>query len=104
MGKRDVQYVETKAQRYRALSKRKDDKEQLLVLGASYDAVKRTYAESFFDLLDDEERELTQTIVIQKFIGSPDRGTWEDQDNLPIPTRDFVLPIKPKSEVEALKA
>jgi hypothetical protein len=101
MGK--IQFVETKAQRWRALSKRKDDKEQLLILGSSYNAVKETYSESFFDLLDDEERELAQTIVIQKFIGSPDRGAWEDQGSLPIPTRDFVLPIKPKSEVEALK-
>jgi hypothetical protein len=104
MSKRNLQYLETRAQRWRALSKRKDGKEQLLILGSSYEQVKKTYPEPFFDLLDDEERGLVREIAIQKFIGSPDRGTWTDQSTLPIPKKDFTLPIKAKSEIDAMKA
>ena len=103
MSKREVQFVETKAQRWRALSKRTDGKEQLLILGNSYEAVKKTYHDPFFELLDDEERGLCREIAIQRFVGSSDRGTWQDSGVLPIPKKDFTLSIATKSEVDAMK-
>lgn len=78
--------TESKAQGWRAMAKFEDGREALLLIGRSSTQVRQGYVESFHDLLDDEERELTISISLQRWHGAPDAGTWEHQTTLKVPT------------------
>lgn len=97
--------TEARAQRWRALLLNKDQTETLLILGSSYDQVKETYDEPYYDLLEEDERARIHEIIIQKWVGAPDRGTWVTQGVLPTPEKtSFVLPIRTKAEYELERA
>lgn len=86
--------VEAKPQRWRALAAYKDNKEGLLILGSSSGQVRETYDEPYFELLEEDERQNIHEILLQKFVGAPDRGQWVTQGVLPSPQKECALPIK----------
>jgi hypothetical protein len=77
--------TESKAQGWRAMARFEDGREALLLIGRSSTQVRQGYVESFHDLLDDDEREQTASISLQRWHGAPDAGTWEHQTTLKVP-------------------
>ena len=48
--------------------------------------VRTGFAEAFFEVLDDEERDHVRTISLQRWHGAPDAGRWQHLTNLNLPT------------------
>jgi len=80
-------HTEAKPQGWRAIAVFDDRPECLLYVGRSSTQVRANFAETFFDLLDDEERDHVRSISLQRWQGAPDSGRWLHQTNLTIPTR-----------------
>jgi hypothetical protein len=78
--------TEAKAQGWRAVAVFDDRHDALLFLGRSSTQVRAGYAEAFFEVLDDEEREHVQSVALQRWHGAPDAGRWLHQTNLKVPT------------------
>jgi hypothetical protein len=78
--------TEAKPQGWRAVATFTDERPAaLLYLGRSSTQVRAGYAEAYFDLLDDEERELVAGIELQRWHGAPDDGRWVVQSALRLP-------------------
>lgn len=90
---------ETKPQRWRALALYNDGQEALLRLGSNIAQVTESYEYPFFELLDDEEREKVKEIHLQKWNGTADKGCWESQKQLPVPSDDLDMKIGAKKEL-----
>ena len=80
-------HTEAKPQGWRAIADFDDRPECLLYVGRSSTQVRANFGESFFDLLDDEERDHVRSISLQRWQGAPDSGRWLNQTNLTVPTR-----------------
>jgi hypothetical protein len=78
--------TEAKPQGWRAVAVFEDRSERLLYLGRSSTQVRAGFAQAFFEVLDDEERDQVRSIVLQRWHGAPDAGRWMHQTNLTIPT------------------
>jgi hypothetical protein len=78
--------TEAKPQGWRALAVSEDRTERLLFLGRSSTQVRAGYVSAFFEVLDDEEREQTTSIQLQRWTGAPDAGKWVQQTTLALPT------------------
>jgi hypothetical protein len=78
--------TEAKPQCWRALAVFADCSERLLYLGRSSQQVRNGYANAFFEVLDEEEREQVQSIQLQRWNGAPDAGRWLLQTTLTIPS------------------
>jgi len=85
--------LEPKAQRWRALAVRFDGVENLLVLGSSHVQVKEAYRSPWFDILDDDEHSKVRKIKLQKWVGAADRGHWQTEAYLPIPSSTKPEPL-----------
>lgn len=88
---------EPRAQRWRALYIAKNTQSGLLYLGMSFTQVMENYEDTFFSYLTEEEQNSVQRILLQKFIGLADKGRWETQKAISIPTRyedDLKIAIK----------
>jgi hypothetical protein len=79
--------TEAKPQGWRAVAVFDDRCDQLLYLGRSSTQVRGSFAQSYFELLDDEEREHVRSISLQRWHGAPDAGRWIHQTNLTIPVK-----------------
>jgi len=75
---------EMKHQRWRALAMLNDGTEALICLGNTVANVRESYLEPWLELFDEDVRKETDEIVLQKWIGEPDRGEWVTQANLPL--------------------
>ena len=81
-------HTEAKPQGWRAVAVFDDDRaECLLYLGRSSTQVRAGFAEAYFEVLDDEEREHVKSISLQRWHGAPDAGRWMHQTNLTIPVK-----------------
>lgn len=74
---------EPMAQRWRALAMLKNNEEALLYVGNTIAQVRENYAEVWFDMFDEDVRDHVREVVLQKFVGAPDRGRWITQISLP---------------------
>ena len=82
-----MQYqMESKPQCWRAVALFDDRPDQLIFLGRSSTQVRAGFAASFFDLLDEEERDHVRSVALQRWNGAPDSGRWVHQTSLNIPT------------------
>ncbi len=79
--------TESKPQGWRAIAVFDDRPEQLIYVGRSSTQVRGAFAEAFFELLDDEEREHVRSIALERWHGAPDSGKWMHQTTLNIPTK-----------------
>lgn len=70
---------------WRALARRGDGTEQVLTVGNSSTVVRSTYAEYFREELEDDEREIVVSILLQRWSGDAERGVWEERCPLRIP-------------------
>lgn len=77
--------TESKAQGWRAVAVLNGRGEALLFVGRSSTQVRGGYAEAYSELLDDEERDLVQSIKLQQWQGAPDAGKWLDKAELRLP-------------------
>lgn len=77
--------TETKAQGWRAVAVLNGRGEALLFVGRSSTQVRGGYVEAYSELLDDEERDMVQTIKLQQWQGAPDAGKWIDKAELRLP-------------------
>jgi hypothetical protein len=78
--------TEAKPQGWRALAIFEDRSERLLYLGRSSTQVRAGFAEAFFEILDDDEREQVRSISLQRWHGAPDAGRWMHQTSLNMPS------------------
>jgi hypothetical protein len=78
--------TEAKPQGWRAVAVFDDRSERLLYLGRSSTQVRAGFTQAFFEVLDDEERELVRSISLQRWHGAPDAGRWMHQTMLTLPT------------------
>jgi hypothetical protein len=78
--------TEAKPQGWRAVAVFDDRPEQLLYLHRSSTQVRAGFRTSYFELLDDEEREHVKAVALQRWHGAPDAGRWMHQSYLSIPT------------------
>ena len=83
-------HTEAKPQGWRAVAVFEDRSERLIYLGRSSTQVRAVFAQAFFDVLDDEEREQVRSIALQRWHGAPDAGRWMNQTTLTIPTHAKV--------------
>jgi hypothetical protein len=79
--------TEAKPQGWRAMAVFDDRGDRLIYLGRSSTQVRAGFAQAFFEVLDDEEREHVRSIALQRWHGAPDAGRWLLQTNLAVPTR-----------------
>ncbi|MBV9126403.1 MAG: hypothetical protein JO112_23900 [Planctomycetes bacterium] len=77
--------TEAKPQGWRAVAVFDDRGDRLLYLGRSSTQVRAGFAEAFFEVLDEEERDHVRTISLQRWHGAPDAGRWLHLTNLNIP-------------------
>jgi hypothetical protein len=81
------QQTEAKHQGWRAVAVFDDRNDCLIYLGHSSPQVRQNFADAFFEILDDEEREHVRSISLQRWHGAPDIGRWMHQQNLVVPVR-----------------
>ena len=81
--------TEAKPQGWRAMAVFEDRSERLVYLGRSAPQVRANFAEAYFEILEDDERDLVRSIALQRWHGAPDAGRWLFQSNL-------VMPVKAK--------
>ncbi len=79
--------TESKPQGWRAVAVFDDRGDRLIYLGRSSTQVRAGFAEAYFEVLDDEEREHVRAISLQRWHGAPDAGRWLHQTNLSVPAR-----------------
>ncbi len=79
--------TESKPQGWRAVAVFDDRGDRLVYLGRSSTQVRAGFAQAFFEVLDEEEREHVLTISLQRWHGAPDAGRWLHQTNLNVPAR-----------------
>lgn len=79
--------TEAKPQGWRALAIFEDRSERLIYLGRSSTQVRANFADAFFELFEDEERDQVRSIALQRWHGAPDAGRWLHQSSLTIPVR-----------------
>lgn len=77
--------TEAKPQGWRAVAVFDDRGDRLLYLGRSSTQVRAGFAEAFFDVLDDEERDHVRAISLQRWHGAPDAGRWMHLSHLNVP-------------------
>jgi hypothetical protein len=77
--------TESKPQCWRAVAIFDDRADCLLYLGRSSTQVRAGFAEAFFQVLDDEERDHVRSIALQRWHGAADCGRWMHQSNLNVP-------------------
>jgi hypothetical protein len=83
-----MQYqTESKPQGWRAMAVFEDRSERLIYLGRSSTQVRAGFVTAYFEVLDDEERELVQSISLQRWHGAPDAGRWLHQTALTVPSK-----------------
>ena len=82
--------TESKPQGWRAMAIFDDRGERLIFLGRSSTQVRAGFAQAYFEVLDDEEREHVRAIALQRWHGAPDAGRWMNQTTLTIPTHAKV--------------
>src|SRR5439155_18033542 len=78
--------TESKPQGWRAMAVFDDRSDRLLYLGRSSTQVRAGFADAFFEVLDEEERDHVRTVSLQRWNGAADAGRWIHQTNLPVPT------------------
>ena len=78
--------TEAKPQGWRAVAVFEDGPDRLIYLGRSTAQVRAGYAEAYFEVLDDEEREQVRSIRLERWHGAPDAGRWMQQTTLNIPS------------------
>src|SRR5207244_4657195 len=78
--------TEAKPQGWRAVAVFDDRTDRLLYLGRSSTQVRASFAQAFFEVLDDEERDHVRSISLQRWHGAPDAGRWIHQTNLAVPS------------------
>jgi hypothetical protein len=79
--------TEAKPQNWRAVAVFDDRSDLLVYLGRSSTQVRGNYAQAFFEVLDDEERDNVRSISLQHWQGAPDSGRWMHQTNLTVPVK-----------------
>src|SRR4029079_5995349 len=79
-------HTESKPQGWRAVAVFDARGDRLLYLGRSSTQVRAGFAEAYFEVLDDEEREHVKSVTLQRWHGAPDAGRWMNQTNLTVPT------------------
>ena len=79
--------TEAKPQGWRAVAVFDDRSDLLIYLGRSSTQVRANFAQAFFEVLDDEERDHVRSISLQHWHGAPDAGRWMHQANLTIPVK-----------------
>lgn len=79
--------TEAKPQGWRAVAVFEDRTERLIYLGRSSTQVRANFAEAYFEVLDDEEREQVRSIALQRWHGAPDAGRWMQQTTLTVPVK-----------------
>ncbi|MBY0528158.1 MAG: hypothetical protein K2R98_32480 [Gemmataceae bacterium] len=85
--------TEAKPQGWRAVAVFDDRTDRLLYLGRSSTQVRAGFAEAFFEMLDEEEREHVRSVALQRWHGAPDAGRWMHQTNLNVPSLAKVARI-----------
>jgi hypothetical protein len=79
-------HTESKPQGWRAVAVFDDRGDRLIYLGRSSTQVRAGFAQAYFEVLDDEERDHVRSISLQRWHGAPDAGRWIQQTTLNIPT------------------
>ncbi len=79
--------TEAKPQGWRAMAVFDDRGDRLLYLGRSSTQVRTGFAEAYFEVLDDEERDHVRSISLQRWNGAPDAGRWVHLSNLNVPVK-----------------
>jgi hypothetical protein len=79
--------TEAKPQGWRAVAVFDDRADLLIYLGRSSTQVRANFAQAFFEVLDEEERDHVRSISLQRWHGAPDAGHWIHQTNLTIPVK-----------------
>lgn len=79
--------TEAKPQNWRAVAVFEDRSDLLVYLGRSSKQVRDNYAQAFFEVLDEEERDNVLSISLQHWHGAPDAGRWLHQTNLNVPAK-----------------
>ena len=79
--------TEAKPQGWRAVAVFEDRGDRLIYLGRSSTQVRTNFAQAYFEVLDDEERDHVRSISLQKWHGAPDAGRWMHQSNLTMPVK-----------------
>jgi hypothetical protein len=79
--------TEAKPQGWRAVAVFDDRSDLLIYLGRSSTQVRANFAQAFFEVLDDEERDHVRSISLQRWHGAADAGRWMHQTNLTIPVK-----------------
>ncbi len=79
--------TEAKPQGWRAVAVFDDRTDQLLFLGRSSTQVRAHFAQAFFEVLDEEERDHVRSISLQHWHGAADAGRWVHQTNLNVPLK-----------------
>lgn len=82
--------TEPKAQRWRALAVLDDGTEALLCLGQTVAQVRETYQLAWRSVFPPEVRTNVLEVVLQKWVGTPDFGSWQIQTPLPLPQESQV--------------
>jgi hypothetical protein len=83
-------HTESKPQGWRALAIFDDRSDRLLYLGRSSTQVRAGFADAFFEVLDEEEREHVRSISLQRWHGAPDAGKWMHLSTLNVPLSKVV--------------
>ncbi|MFO0877361.1 MAG: hypothetical protein U0840_08285 [Gemmataceae bacterium] len=79
--------TEAKPQGWRAVAIFEDYSERLVYLGRSSTQVRTNFAQAFYEVLDDEERDQVRSVALQRWHGAPDSGRWLHQTNLTLPVK-----------------
>ena len=79
-------HTEAKPQGWRAMAVFDDRGDRLIYLGRSSTQVRAGFAQAYFEVLDDEERDHVRSISLQRWHGAPDAGRWMHQTTLNVPT------------------
>ena len=82
-----IYQTEAKPQGWRAVAVFDDRGDRLLYLGRSSTQVRANFAQAFFEVLDEEERDHVRSIALQRWHGAPDAGRWMHQTNLNVPQK-----------------
>ncbi len=85
--------TERKPSNWRALAVYKDGRECLLLVGPNFSYVTENYDTPFYDYLEEDEREMVEKIHLQKWVGAPDNGHWQNQRQLAKPEPFSILKI-----------
>ena len=86
-----IYQTEAKPQGWRAVAVFDDRTDRLIYLGRSSTQIRASFAEAYFDILDDEEREHVCSISLQRWQGAPDAGRWMHQTNLTVPAKPKLI-------------